>query len=96
MGKPFEKDDPRINRKGRPKKGAALTDILNNKLDLVHKSGKLKREAIAEKLIEAALNGDLAALKYVFDRIDGRPKETVELTDSATDARLKEIMNGSK
>jgi len=97
MGKPFEKNDPRINRKGRPKKGSALTDILNYKLDLVHKSGKLKREAIAEKLIEAALNGDIAALKYIFDRCDGRPKESIELTDGAIDVRLREIMgNGSK
>ena len=94
MGKPFEKDDPRINRKGRPKKGAALTDILNDKLDLVHKAGKIKREAIAEKIIELAMNGDLAALKYIFDRVDGRPKETVELTDTVLDIKLKEIMNG--
>jgi hypothetical protein len=96
MARPFEKGDPRINRKGRPKKGAALTDILNNKLDMVHKTGKIKREAIAEKLIEAALNGDLAALKYVFDRVDGRPKESIELTDGAIDTRLREIMSNGK
>lgn len=93
MAKPFTKDDPRINRKGRPKKGAALTDILNCKLDLVYKSGKLKREAVADKLIEMAIGGDIAALRYVFDRIDGRPKETVEVSDAALEIRLKEIMN---
>jgi hypothetical protein len=96
MPKPFEKDDPRINRNGRPKKGAALTDILNYKLDLVHKSGKLKREAIAEKLIEAALNGDLAAVKYIFDRVDGRPKETVSLENGSLDIRLREIFTDEK
>ena len=68
MPKPFVKNDPRINRAGRPKKGTALTDILSYKLDLVHKAGKMKREAIAERLIEVALDGDVAALKYVFDR----------------------------
>ena len=41
MGKPFEKGDKRINRRGRPKKGAALTDILNCKLDHRDGSGKL-------------------------------------------------------
>jgi len=94
MAKPFEKNDPRINRQGRPKKGTALTDILSYKLDLVHKSSESKREAIAEKLIELALNGDIAALKYVFDRVDGKPIESIVLTDGAVDARLKEIMNG--
>ena len=101
MGKPFEKDDPRINRQGRPKKGAALTDILNFKLDLVHKAGKLKREAIAERLIEVALEGDVAALKYVFDRMDGRPtqKDVVEFGDNISDTakeRLDRIFGDSK
>ena len=92
MAKPFEKDDPRINRNGRPKKGAALTDLLDDKLDLIHKAGKIKREAIAEKIIELALNGDLTALKYIFDRVDGRPKETVELSDIELDVQLKKIL----
>jgi hypothetical protein len=93
MGKPFEKDDPRINRQGRPKKGTALTDILNYKLDQVHKTGKLKREAIAERLIEVALQGDIAALKYVFDRMDGRPtqKDVVEFGDNISDAAKERI-----
>jgi len=91
MGRPFEKDDPRINRSGRPKKGAALTDILNYKLDLVHKSGKLKREAVAEKLIELALDGDVSALKYIYDRVDGRPVQTtvVEVPDMSEDTKKR-------
>jgi hypothetical protein len=96
MGKPFEKNDPRINRNGRPKKGSALTDILNYKLDLVHKAGKMKREAIAEKIIELAISGDIAALKYIFDRIDGKPKESIELTNGAIEVRLREIMSNGK
>jgi hypothetical protein len=96
MGKPFEKGDPRINRKGRPKKGSALTDILSTKLDEENKSGALRREVIAEKLLKLAEGGDLAAVKYVFDRIDGRPRESVELTGNAVDIRLKEIMNDGK
>ena len=100
MAKPFEKNDPRINRNGRPKKGTALTDILNYKLDLIHKSSKLKREAIAEKLIEMALNGDIAALKYVFDRVDGRPKENVTLETTGISPiamnRLNKIFEDTK
>lgn len=56
---------------GRPKKGEALTDILQARID---------KEELAEMLIGRAREGDLAAVKYIYDRIDGRPKETVEQT----------------
>ena len=96
MPKPFQKGDIRINRAGRPKKGQALTDILNSVLDFDHRSGKTKRQVIAEKLVELALKGDMAALKYIFDRCDGRPRETVQLIDAATENKLREILNGRK
>jgi hypothetical protein len=93
MGKPFEKGDARINRRGRPKKGQALTDILNYKLDQKDGNGKLQREAVAEKLIGLALEGDMTAIRYVMDRVDGRPKETVSLEGMAIEAKLLEVFN---
>jgi len=94
MPKPFEKNDPRINRKGRPKKGESMTDILNWALDQKRnikdgKTGKEKslllRHVLAEKLISKAVDeGDVAAIKYIYDRIDGRPKETVEMSSPRT------------
>ena len=92
-GKPFIKGDERINKSGRPAKGAALTEILNSKMDAV-KDGKLRREIIAERLLTLAEGGDFNALRYVFDRTDGRPKESVELSGGAIDAKLREILNG--
>jgi len=89
MGNPLTKDDPRINRRGRPKKGSALTDILNYKLDTKDDTGKLKREIIAEKIIELAIGDDIAALKYLIDRIYGKPKESMELTSGDVENRLK-------
>lgn len=59
------------NPQGRPKKGEALTDVLRSKVD---------KETIAEKLIELAMSGDVQALKYVYDRVDGKPVETVNQT----------------
>ena len=57
---------------GRPPKGEALTDVLREKVD---------KHAVAEKLIELAMErGDISALKYIYDRIDGRPVETVNQT----------------
>ena len=78
MGVPFIKNDPRINRKGRPKKGQSLTDILDYNLDMKNKDGVLYRDGVAKKLIQLALSGDVAAIKYIMDRIDGRPAETIK------------------
>jgi hypothetical protein len=104
--RPFKKDDPRINRKGRPKKGQAMTDILNWALDQKRaiKDGEdggekmiLIRQALADKLISKALDdGDVTALRYIYDRIDGRPKETIKLDDGSIDVRLKEIMSNGE
>jgi hypothetical protein len=96
MARPFVKDDPRINRRGRPKKGEAITDILQKLLDKKDDSGKLRREKVSEKLIELAEKGDIVAIKYLVDRLDGKPKETVELENSVLDQRLREIMSDGK
>lgn len=95
MPKPFEKNDPRINRRGRPKKGQTMTDILNWVLDQKRKitddktgqeKSLLLRHVLAEKLISKAIDdGDVAALKYVFDRLDGRPKETLDISTPRND-----------
>ena len=61
------------NPKGRPKKGTALTDVLKEKVNA---------EELAEKLIEMVNNNDMQAIKYVYDRIDGKPKESIDLDHS--------------
>ena len=93
MGKPFKKGDSRINRRGWPKKGQSLTDILNYKLDQKDGGGKMQREAVAEKLIDLAKGGDITAIRYIMDRVDGRPKETVSLENTAIETKLMEVFN---
>ena len=86
MPNPFKPGDPRINRNGRPKKGKTLTDILEKHLrrrrfddDEKRRSAK---ELLAKQVIDLALAGDLTAIKYIFDRIDGKPTETVDTKHS--------------
>lgn len=78
---PFVKGDPRINRKGRPKKGRTLTDILaahgSKSVEMGDGQRMTQKQLLAEKLWELARTGDVAAIKYIYDRIDGRPIESV-------------------
>jgi len=86
------------NPQGRPKKGETLTDLLREKIEATKtaKEKQTRKELIIERLITLAEGGDLAAVRYVFDRIDGRPKESIELTDGAIDTKLREIMGYDK
>jgi hypothetical protein len=75
------KDNPtHINRKGRPKSGAALTDFLNFELDKKNDDKILHRQLVAKKIIELAESGNIAALKYIFNRIDGMPRQAIEIS----------------
>lgn len=70
------------NPNGRPKKGETLTDILREHCDkmITEKSGgKVAiKIALARKMVAMALSGDMAAIRYVYDRIDGLPKQALE------------------
>jgi hypothetical protein len=78
----FKKGDPLINRGGRPKKGETLTDILRSLgeiKDVGTADGKMARkQALGERLWKMAIEGDIVAIKYIFDRVDGPPKMELE------------------
>ena len=54
---------------GRPRDADSLTNVLKTVVD---------REALATILYERAMAGDVTALKYIFDRWDGKPIETID------------------
>ena len=75
------------NPKGRARKGKTLTDILEKHLRRRKEMPDGKRmshkDILAIKLIELAEeNDDTTALKYIYDRIDGKPTETVDTKHS--------------
>jgi hypothetical protein len=84
------------NPYGRPKKGKCLTDVLEKALSKKRKDGQTNKAALADALISLAIEGrDVTAIRYVFDRLDGRPKETVELENTVTETKLLEILSGN-
>ena len=82
---PFKKGQSG-NPKGRPPKEYCLTDILRAQgelEDVETPAGKIARkQAIAQKLWSMAMGGDVQSLKYVYDRIDGKPRESIDLDHS--------------
>jgi len=70
-GNPNWKPGVSGNPSGRPKKGHTLTDALAEAID---------KEDLARALLDLVKDGNIAAIKYAYDRIDGRPKETIEQT----------------
>jgi len=61
-GNPNWKPGVSGNPNGRPKKGETLTDLLGEKLD---------KDKFVRRLISLAWKGDMTAIKYIYDRIDG-------------------------
>lgn len=87
-GKGFAAHPELINRKGRPRKKKSLTEILErmggrrDQEDENDPGKKISRkEKLARALWSLALSGDLAAQRYIFDRIDGKPTEHLEIKD---------------
>lgn len=68
------------NPKGRPKSGKRLTDVLRRVLAEPAKEGKTKADELADVLVGLAQKGDLDALKYIYDRLDGKPTESQEIS----------------
>jgi hypothetical protein len=70
------------NPKGRPRKGESLTEILREQAtikDVARGRTKIERQAaIADKLWTLAIRGDIAAIKYIYDRLDGSPVQRTE------------------
>ena len=70
-GKPFKKNDPRINREGRPKKlpdlDALLIDVLGEDV-----GGKEALKAVLIALRKKALSGDVRACELLLDRAFGK------------------------
>lgn len=80
------------NPNGRPKKGQTMTEILSQTLEAQEHEGKTGKEALALKLYALALEGDVGALKYIFERLDGKPLQAIQLPESRPIVLPPELM----
>lgn len=82
----FVKGDPRINMHGRPKGSYTLLGLLKRELHKIPPGEKSSRGAkIVEALILKATNEkDVAALKLIFNYIEGMPGLSLDLTSGGS------------
>ena len=73
------------NPKGAPKKDNTLTGALREMAD---------KQALGEKLIALAMEGNVAALKYVYDRVDGMPRQHIEMSNEKDEEWLEYLRGG--
>ena len=83
------------NPGGRPKH-KAFTDALRLAVNDKMPDGKRKLRVIADRVTEAAMNGESWACNMVADRLDGKPHQSMEMDHGATDpiAELLKAVNG--
>ena len=73
------------NPNGRPKKGLAMTDILID-IGNTEKDNKQRKTIILEKAYAMAEGGDLNAIKFIVERLEGKPFQTQNIKINETDS----------
>ena len=82
-GVPFTKDDPRINREGRPKETEETKIIRKARKQLIEEYKDALAEAlpvINPVLIKKALTGNVPAIKEIHDRVMDKAKQPTEIS----------------
>ena len=69
------------NPKGGPRKNKALSEELRALLQRQAPGSKhTNLKELVAKLVRMALKGDKDCLRYIFDRLEGRPAQSMEIT----------------
>ena len=73
------------NPGGRPKKDWTWANLLEQVGEEIEpKSGKKFKELVSKRLWVACINGNIVAIKELFNRMDGMPSQHTELDGNIT------------
>lgn len=76
----FADNPSNINTKGRPPKGYSITEMMREMLD----SKPEVKEAIGKVIAKKALEGDITAIKTLWQYMDGMPQQKVDSSGNIT------------
>ena len=74
-GRPFKKGQSG-NPKGRPPKGYSITEMMK---EMLNAQPEIKK-AIGQRIAKKALEGDITAIKTLWQYMDGMPQQYVDHT----------------
>lgn len=93
---PFERGQSG-NPKGRPRKGKSLTEALEKVLKQKREDGRKNYDALADTLVKLAIEDkNITAIRYIMDRVDGRPKETISINEIDIESALAAAFNSTQ
>jgi hypothetical protein len=78
------------NPNGRPKKGRTLTEEIERVLRGKGPGGRPNKALFAERVVQLAIEGNVAAANLVLSYIDGKPLQAIDLTTEGS-VRVKVI-----
>lgn len=96
----FTKDDPRINRNGRPEGSKSFTTKVREALEKIAEGKNYTYEEAFIKTIlkKSIVDGDTSMIRTVWEQLDGKPLQKVELGGrgdfSDIENAIKEISHG--
>jgi len=64
------------NLKGRPKKGHSITETIREMMD---EQPEIKK-ALGQKILKMAMDGDITAMKTIWNYLDGMPQQNTDIT----------------
>ncbi len=68
------------NPNGRPKKGFSLTDGMRSFLSCKDpREKKARKDLLVEQTYKQAMRGDIAAIKMIFNYLEGMPKQSMDM-----------------
>jgi hypothetical protein len=86
------------NPNGRPRRTKMMTDELKCLLNkTVWPFQRSARDLIALRLVDLAIReGDIKAIQYIYDRLDGKPAQAVEVSGDKKRPLVVQYVNGNR
>jgi hypothetical protein len=90
--------EPYVSRSGNPKdrppKKECLTSLLKEELEQINpadREGRSWKELVVAATLRLAINGNVVALREVWDRVDGKVRQDVGLKTNVSDNLVRRL-----
>jgi len=78
------KTGAKANPNGRPPKEWTWAGLIKEAMEEMADDGEPIKKKVSKSLMIKALSGDVQAIKEIGDRIDGKPKQAVDVNNSGS------------